>query len=78
MSGLRQSQHSFLLRWCLLLLAVFCGDVSELVAQNRYNPNQPDFYTRPKVRNMVPAIRSTGAVARATIASRRFSSLARI
>jgi hypothetical protein len=49
MSGLRQSQRSFLLTGCLLLLAVFCGDVSELVAQNRYNPNQPDFYTRPKV-----------------------------
>ena len=49
MSGLRQTQRSFLLTGCLLLLAVFCGDVSELVAQNRYNPNQPDFYTRPKV-----------------------------
>ena len=33
----------------VVLLAVCCGDVAEVSSQDRYNPNQPDFYTRPKV-----------------------------
>ena len=49
MSGLRQTQYRFLFIWLVLPLAFLCGGVSGLAAQDRYNPNQPDFYTRPKV-----------------------------
>ena len=51
MPELRQSKKSVCVTAMVLLVAAtfLCGNVAELSAQDRYNPNQPDFYTRPKV-----------------------------
>jgi hypothetical protein len=51
MPYLRQSKKSVCVTSMLLLVVAtfLCGNVAELSAQDRYNPNQPDFYTRPKV-----------------------------
>ena len=43
-----KSTTSRFVRLMLLVAAGVCGGES-LFAQDRYNPNQPDFYTRPKV-----------------------------
>lgn len=43
-----KSATSRFVRLMLLVAAGVCGGES-LFAQDRYNPNQPDFYTRPKV-----------------------------